>query len=107
MCRDRDGCTAWFWCKDADGQPCFDLQSGSWVNWHGCKLLDIPLLPADAFDPADMKPTSDAAYFRSFATGFIKRAHLQMAAVRHTGLRVALRVNQCCRRLTVLMSTAQ
>ena len=75
ICRDRIGCTAWFWCKDADGQPCFDLQSGSWVNWHGCKLLEVPLLPADAFDPANMNATSDAAYFRSFATGYVKRAH--------------------------------
>ena len=72
--RQREDCAAWFWCKDADGQPCFDLQSGSWVNWHGCKLMDVPLLPADSFDPSDMTPTSDAAYFRNFATGYVKRA---------------------------------
>ena len=79
--RQREDCTAWFWCKDADGQPCFDLQSGSWVNWHGCKLMDLPLLPADAFDPSDMKPTSDAAYFRNYATGFVKRAPLRVASL--------------------------
>ncbi len=78
-CRQREDCTAWFWCKDAEGRPCFDLQSGSWVNWHGCKLMDVPLLPADAFDPADMKTTSDAAYYRNYATGYIKSVPLPVA----------------------------
>ncbi len=78
-CRQREDCTAWFWCKDAEGRPCFDLQSRSWVNWHGCKLMDVPLLPADAPDPADMKPTSDAAFFRNYATGYTKSAPLPVA----------------------------
>ncbi len=73
VCRAHDQCNAWFWCKDSSKQSCFDQQSQTWVAWHGCKLLQLPVLPVQPVDPADMESTHDAARFRSFATGYVKR----------------------------------
>ena len=48
------------------------MQSESWLDWHGCKLMDLPQLPIDR--PTDAHKASDAAFFRNFATGFVTRA---------------------------------
>eukprot|EP00208_Stichococcus_sp_RCC1054_P005833 CAMPEP_0206142774 /NCGR_PEP_ID=MMETSP1473-20131121/18136_1 /ASSEMBLY_ACC=CAM_ASM_001109 /TAXON_ID=1461547 /ORGANISM="Stichococcus sp, Strain RCC1054" /LENGTH=1052 /DNA_ID=CAMNT_0053537897 /DNA_START=385 /DNA_END=3544 /DNA_ORIENTATION=+ len=66
-------CNAWFWCKDSGKADCLDQQSGTWVPWHGCKLLALPVLPAPPLDPATRVDTSEASLFRSFAVGYIKR----------------------------------
>lgn len=52
------------------------MQSEAWVAWHGCSLLDIPVLPMAPPDAARPAQTSDAASFRSFAAGYLKREHL-------------------------------
>ncbi len=69
-------CNAWFWCKAARQQACFDMQSEAWVAWHGCSLLDIPVLPMAPPDAARPAQTSDPASFRSFAAGYLKREPL-------------------------------
>ena len=48
-----------------------DVQSETWLDWHGCKLMDLPQLPIAT--PADRHVVSDAALFRSFATGYVTR----------------------------------
>ena len=73
-CRAAHRCSAWFWCKDSGRGDCLDQQSGTWVPWHGCKLLALPVLPAPLVDPAALAETSEASLFRSFAAGYIKRA---------------------------------
>jgi hypothetical protein len=74
--RAREGCNAWFWCKDATQQSCYDMQSETWVPWHGCKLLALPILPVAPPDPSDMDNQHEASRFRSFAVGYIKRAFI-------------------------------
>lgn len=73
-CRAAGRCNAWFWCKDSGRGDCLDQQSGTWVPWHGCKLLALPVLPAPLVDPAALVETSEASLFRSFAAGYVKRA---------------------------------
>jgi hypothetical protein len=73
-CSARQGCTAWFWCKDAQRRPCLDAQSGTWVQHHGCALLQLPVLPAAPPEPGDLNFTDGTDRIRSFAASYIKRA---------------------------------
>ena len=49
------------------------MQSDTWVAWHGCKLMVLPVLPVAPPDPGDMENTHEASRFRSFAAGYLKR----------------------------------
>jgi hypothetical protein len=51
----------------ADGDMCCP------ARYHGCKLLNISVLPVMPPDPANMKETHEASRFRSFAAGYLKR----------------------------------
>lgn len=74
-CSAHPGCTAWVWCKDAQRRPCFDAQSGTWVQHHGCALLQLPVLPMAPPDPGELNSTSGTDRLRSFAAGYTKSAN--------------------------------
>ena len=62
------------WCKDAQRRPCFDAQSGTWVEHHGCALLQLPVLPVTPPAPGELDSTAGGDRVRSFAAGYTRSA---------------------------------